>query len=639
MRREEIMAIDTFRTNFFALKNQDFTIPIYKRLYKEKETKKDFPFFVKRIPLSIDISNEKSELYWVTFNEHDTFSKSDISSLEYRYLTLSYISLLIENKLKILNIPYQVNGRFMEVIDIIIEESEVGKESICVCPVYQNRQFGVLFDYHFRKDKTIAYSMNVQKKSLALDASGGANKNYYIDKYKKIERFTNKYFGQIFTPLDESGAINLSNSMENIEACKLKTKRYVFGGEGQSNSQFQGLLEYGPYTKLKEDTMLGFIYRNHEKSLSYELYYALRGERFSTFKGMEKMFGVLVQKNTVIGYGIEDYNEQEINKMVHTVIEKSHGRKIVPIIIIPFDKSTASDDQSKMYFLIKYLFLKSNISCQFVYIDKIKNYNIFKWLISGIALQIFTKLGGSPWHLIPSTEKCLIIGVGQAHRKNENNHIDRYYSYSIQSDSSGLFRDIRLLSDNTDHDSYLNGLSNTLRKIIVDQISEFDSFVIHTSFRLKNDEMNTIRKAIETLNNETDKKFAVLRFNDKHYYMGYNFENDSLTPYESTFVRISENSYLVWFEGLQYGYSSVRERIGPPVQILIDYPRTSMQYTDIIKYLQDAINLSGANWRGFNSKTMPVSMLYAQLLSGFISAFDKYQLDDINIENITPWFL
>jgi hypothetical protein len=64
-----------------------------------------------------------------------------------------------------------------------------------------------------------------------------------------------------------------------------------------------------------------------------------------------------------------------------------------------------------------------------------------------------------------------------------------------------------------------------------------------------------------------------------------------------------------------------------------------MQYTDIIKYLQDAINLSGANWRGFNAKTMPVSMLYAHLLSGFISAFEKYQFGDINIENITPWFL
>jgi hypothetical protein len=195
------------------------------------------------------------------------------------------------------------------------------------------------------------------------------------------------------------------------------------------------------------------------------------------------------------------------------------------------------------------------------------------------------------------------------------------------------------LSDNTDHDGYLNGLSEKLKEIIIAQADEFSCFVIHTPFKLRKDEMNTIRMVVEALNDEIDKKFAVLRFNDDHYYMGYDFRNGSLTPYESTFVRISTNNYLIWFEGLQYGYSSVKERIGPPIQISIDYHQAKIQYTDIMKYLQDAINLSGANWRGFNAKTIPVSILYARLLSKFISAFDKYKFGDINIENITPWFL
>jgi hypothetical protein len=69
-----------------------------------------------------------------------------------------------------------------------------------------------------------------------------------------------------------------------------------------------------------------------------------------------------------------------------------------------------------------------------VNINKIKIYKTFKWMVSGIALQIFTKLGGSPWCLVPSTEKCLIIGIGQAHRKDERGNIERYYAYSIQND-------------------------------------------------------------------------------------------------------------------------------------------------------------------------------------------------------------
>jgi hypothetical protein len=634
------MAVKFLKINFFPLKEQNFAIPIYRKLFKESENKNVFQFPVKKYSLPKKDLTETREQYWITFDEHEAFEKYEVSSLENRFLTLSYLFSMIETKVKNCHIPYQIGDKFMNVIDIIIDENKLGKESICVIPAYQNKKYGILLDFHFFKGREVPHSINVQKKTLSLDKSGKSNKNYYVDKYNKINGFIKTKFETIFMPLDKDGLIEFSNNMESIEAHKLETKKYICGGSNYSNSQFQGILNQGPYIKLEEETMLGFVYRNSEKSLSHELYYALRGERFATFKGMEKMFGVKIQKDTVIGHGVDDYNEQEVIKMIDAIIERSNGKKIVPIIIVPWDKTSADETQRKIYFLIKFSFLKHNIPCQFIDIDKIKKYDTFKWMISGIGLQIFTKLGGSPWCLVPGTEKCLIIGIGQTHRKNENNNIERYYAYSVQNDSSGLFRNIKLLSDNTDRNQYLNGLSNNLKEIILTQAEEFDCFVIHTTFKLRRDEMDTIRKVVEALSNETDKKFAVLRFNNDHYYMSYDFKNGNLIPYESTFVKISADNYLVWFEGLQYGdYSSARERIGPPVQISIDFHQEETQYTDILKYLQDAINLSGANWRGFNAKTIPVSILYARLLSGFISAFDKYKFDDINIENITPWFL
>ena len=56
-------------------------------------------------------------------------------------------------------------------------------------------------------------------------------------------------------------------------------------------------------------------------------------------------------------------------------------------------------------------------------------------------------------------------------------------------------------------------------------------------------------------------------------------------------------------------------------------------------YLQDAINLSGANWRGFNAKTLPVSVYYAKLIAEYIREFDRLGFPEINIENLSPWFL
>jgi hypothetical protein len=625
--------------NFFPLENQNFVIHTYRKICSKQETKKDFSFPVKVFPLLTDNSSEDKNRYFVTFDKQDNFQESKISSLENRDLTIWYLSYLIKRKCDALNYPCKIGDDFLNVIDFLMEESNWGQESICIFPLYLNRKYGIILDYHFFKNKNIPFSIEIQKKSLSLGHDGRSNNNYYSDKHDKIIYFRKSFFDVIFRPLDENNNIIFSNQMENIEYSKLKIKKYIFGEKKIANSQFNGVMNFGPFSKIKEECMFGFVFRNNEKSLSHELYFALRGERFATFKGMETMFGIRLDKDTVIGEGVDDYNEIEINRIIENILSRSNGKKIVPIILVPWNKITATEPESKMYYYMKYNFLKNNIPCQFVFVDNIKKENIFKWIVSGIALQIFTKLGGSPWSLVPSTEKCLIIGIGQAHRKNENREIKRYYSYSIQNDSSGLFKNIKILSDNSNREEYLNGLSANLNKIIADQTNDFDSFVIHTSFRLRKDELDVIKKTIDLLaGDKKDKKFAVMRFNDDHYYMGYDLTNNSMTPYESSLVRISANSYLIWFEGLQYGNTSLKERIGPPIQVSFDYP---VQRTDddAFCYLQDAINLSGANWRGFNAKTMPVSILYAHLLSGFLAAFNNYGFDDINIENITPWFL
>jgi hypothetical protein len=351
------MTVNSLKINFFPVKEQDFTIPIYRRLYKENENKKDFKFVVRKFSLSINDINENRANYWVTFDKNDTFEKREVSSSDNKYLTLYYLFLLIEKKVKNCQIKYQISEEFMNVIDIIIDEGELGKESICVIPTYQNEKYGILLDFHFLKKKDIPYSIDMQKKSLSLDQSGESNKNYYIDRYRKIDSFIKTQFKDIFMPLDEDGLIEFSNDMESIDAHRLETKKYVFGRGSQSNSQFQGVLNQGPYSKLNEEPMVGFVYINHEKALAYEMYHALRGERFTTFKGMERMFGVKIKKDTVIGYGVDDYNEKEIEKMVYTIMKISNGKKIVPIIIVPWDKTSADEMQNKMYYFIKYSFL------------------------------------------------------------------------------------------------------------------------------------------------------------------------------------------------------------------------------------------------------------------------------------------
>ena len=112
-----------------------------------------------------------------------------------------------------------------------------------------------------------------------------------------------------------------------------------------------------------------------------------------------------------------------------------------------------------------------------------------------------------------------------------------------------------------------------------------------------------------------------------------------MIPYESSFVRIAEREFLVWFEGLQIQNPTVRKRIERPLHVEFLYSSTNLDYSKMKNYLQDAVNLSGANWRGFNAKSLPVSVYYAQLVAKYYKEFQTLGFLDIDLEKITPWFL
>ena len=110
-------------------------------------------------------------------------------------------------------------------------------------------------------------------------------------------------------------------------------------------------------------------------------------------------------------------------------------------------------------------------------------------------------------------------------------------------------------------------------------------------------------------------------------------------PYESTILSLSRSEFLVWFEGLQYGRPTVRDIVGGPVHVQFTYPDAKIGLERQRAHLQDAINLSGANWRGFNAKSLPVSVYYAQLIAKYLKEFENHGLPPVDVRVLTPWFL
>jgi argonaute-like protein implicated in RNA metabolism and viral defense len=266
-----------------------------------------------------------------------------------------------------------------------------------------------------------------------------------------------------------------------------------------------------------------------------------------------------------------------------------------------------------------------------------------KWSISNVALQIFCKLGGTPWLVKPSNAKCLIFGIGSAHEKTEEGKVVKYMAYTVCLDTAGNYKTVKPLSTSSDRDSYLNCLEQALIETLNSELnSEYEKCVVHIPFKIRKDELERITNAVRGVRKNSSIDIRAIKVNKEHKYFGFSDHNTKV-PYESSLVQLAWNEYLIWTEGLQYGKEKVNKRIAEPIHVEFMYEHGEKQREDDRTYLQDIINLTGANWRGFNSKAQPISILYSSLIAKFMKEFGHLEgVEDMSIlrkEANTPWFL
>jgi hypothetical protein len=263
--------------------------------------------------------------------------------------------------------------------------------------------------------------------------------------------------------------------------------------------------------------------------------------------------------------------------------------------------------------------------------------------ISGICLRIFAKLGGLLWRVVPGVSAhTLIIVIGQAHRTGADaNTIDTFRAYTILTDASGLYRELRVLGQSTSEDAYLKALQDNIKQVIAEATEEFDTFVLHTPFFMTKRELSAIEGTILDLTTANPTQaFIALKISDSSKFFGFQPATNSLVPLESTVVKLSRTDYLVWFEGLAANNPVTFKRVGGPLLLSFFFPpKNSLDRDKAHAHLQEALNLSGANWRGFNAKSLPVSVWYSKLVARFVKEFDSAGYRDFDIATLTPWFL
>ena len=114
----------------------------------------------------------------------------------------------------------------------------------------------------------------------------------------------------------------------------------------------------------------------------------------------------------------------------------------------------------------------------------------------------------------------MIFGIGKAHdlqRQNGRTTVRKYFAYSVCFDSTGVYRSLGVLCDTSNREQYYADLERNIIAQIEERINAGQTVtdcVIHTPFRMRNDEMKTIKESIDKLHkSHGDITFTVMRIN------------------------------------------------------------------------------------------------------------------------------
>lgn len=630
--------------NFLAVSGDLPSFKVYRRVRTDaQEARPDDE--CKSHSLSIDDTNHQARgRYWVRFSPTDGFEPYVVGATANNDLTRSMLfHALREAASQVLaGTQYTVPAKsFLDEVRFVMASHAEGEELLIVQPYFLRASscFGYLVDFHFRLGEDAKFSRRVQQLSLSLDHNFRRNLDFYADRTERLNAFLSKrkdVFAALRIP-GKTDSIRLSSDFSPLTAFRLRSRTYIFGSGRQSKSQFTGLRDHGPMKPLGQSPRMLFMFREADRPAARKLAMALRGpggrERF-TFPGFQALFktDVQIDSNPIV---VPDFSPNSMRSALERV--KQEAGLVVPVLVLP-------PDDEEAYLTHKATFVNAGIASQVCTLPVIQDENLLKWSIANIALQIFCKAGGQPWKVQPTGEPSLIIGISQSHKLRKvgtTTTVDKYFAFSVLTDSSGLFQRIQVLGESDNERSYLEQLRDTLGQVLRDSSQQFSRVVVHTSFKLRWKEMDAIQEAVAQAIGATDPskcRFAVVKVNHRHRFFGINRAVNSLVPFEATTVRLGPREYLVWFEGIYPDKPTVTKAFPGPTHLEFLRVSNGTTITDN-ELLQDLVNLSGANWRGFNAKSAPVSVFYCHLVADLVHDFHERGLPLPAVQDLRPWFL
>jgi len=436
--------------------------------------------------------------------------------------------------------------------------------------------------------------------------------------------------------------INVSNTIE------IKTPTFIFdpaATKTRNDYPDMGLTNYGPYDSISFDTKAprvlaicsGSLRGQFTKFLS-NLRDGLPSSKYFQ-KGLQKKYD-LQDVNFDIKEITSNNTEDYLNIIKHYEEAKPH----LAIIEIPENYKRLTNELNP-YYIIKAKFLSLEIPVQFVTTGLVTNHNEYK--LNSIALQIYAKLGGTPWVLPAqrSVDREIVIGIGHSWiRKNEFKGAEKNRVVGIttflSSDGQYLLGDrIKDVAFDDYFNELLKSLHNSINRLSKEQGWENGDtlrLIFHIFKPIKNTEFDVIAKLISEIPHYNI-KFAFVTISEYHPHLLFDPNQSGVNQYgrESKGKFVPNRGSIVFLDS----ETAIIQMLGPkelktskqgmsnPIQIRIRTPQgkhenkelNDMLFYDLSYISQQVFSFTYLSWRSFLPGERPATMLYSNLISKLLS--------------------
>ncbi len=282
------------------------------------------------------------------------------------------------------------------------------------------------------------------------------------------------------------------------------------------------------------------------------------------------------------------------------------------------------------YFQFKAKLINQKTPSQKILIETIRKSN--RQILDAIALNIYTKIGGTAWTIEKDQKDKseVIIGISSTVDFNQR----RVMGFASVIDYRGKFLtgECTQLSDINDYSANLEKhLINIIERIITSKnIQKGEEFrlIFHlTKSAGKKNEIKAIGNALKKYQ-DYEIQIGIIHLSYSHNYKIY--KDRGSNPVErGTYIRISENQALL--------------HLGTPTKTPILIRRDNRStYKDIEDMSKHALHFAHLSHRSYRPSSKPVTILYPAIMAKLVSELKQvsdWDKDMIDKLNGVPWFI